>query len=332
MNKIKRSFSQISEAERIKIEVLLQEGNTKQQIADKLCRHVSSMYREVKRNTAARGIGAKVYNADKAQYKTVLRHKTKHKRQSFSPALKQTVKGCIEQEKLSPELIAGRMKKQQQYCVSAETIYQWIWKCKHGNKRKDTPYKELHKYLKHYGRRQKRRNKKENRGCLKNRISIENRPAKAGKRTRIGDKEMDIVLGKNRKPGLLVLQDRKTRFTRLEKLKGKSAAYIEKKINKVISRFEHGVKTITTDNDLAFANHHQLQVPVYFTHPYSSHEKGSVENRIGVLRRYFPKGTDFDKVSWRQIRKAEQRLNQRPMKIFNYETPSEQYFNFAFIT
>lgn len=142
---------------------------------------------------------------------------------------------------------------------------------------------------------------------------------------------MDILVGKNRKPGLLILQDRKTRFSRLEKLHGKSAAHIERKINQAMRRFAGGTKTITTDNDLAFAHHYKLDVPVYFAHPYNSHEKGSVENRIGIVRRFFPKKTDFEKISIAEIRRIENLINQRPMKLFNYETPSEQYFKFAFI-
>lgn len=332
MNKAKRKFSQLSETERAKIEVLLQAGKSKRYIADKLGRHVSTIYRELSRNIPKRGIGAKVYQADKAELKAWIRHKTKPKHRRFSDKLKKKVSRLIQAQRLSPELIAGRMSLEGQDGVSHETIYQWIWKCKHGHRMENQPYKELHKHLKHYGRRRKRKNRKDNRGCLKHRISIEKRPKAASNRKRIGDKEMDIVLSKNRRPGLLVLQDRKTRFVRLEKLKGKSALYIEKKINRIMNRFEHGVKTITTDNDLAFANHYRLKVPVYFTHPYSSQEKGSVENRIGVLRRFFSKGTDFEKISTAEIRKVENLLNQRPMKIFNYETPSEQYFKFAFIT
>lgn len=332
MHKVKRSFSQLSETERVKIEVLLQEGKTKQQIADKLGRHVSSIYREVNRNTPKRSTGAKVYTALNAQRQTALRHKLKPKHCRFTSKMKRQVKLLMERERLSPELIVGSLKRKGEATVSVETIYSWIWRCKHGHKRADREYKELHRYLRHHGRRQKRRNKKDNWGCLQHRVSVEKRPKLINKRTRIGDKEMDIVLGSNHRPGLLILQDRKTRFTRIAKLNGKSAPYIEKKINQLMKRFEWGVRSITTDNDLAFAHHHRLGVPVYFTQPYSSYEKGSVENRIGVIRRFFPKKTDFEKISSREIRKVEQKLNQRPMKIFNYETPPEQYFKFSFIT
>lgn len=330
MNKIK-VFSQLSEQERSQIEVLLKAEKSKAEIAGLLGRHISTIYREIKRNMPKRGRGATVYKAANAQLKTANRHKQKPKAIRFTDNLKSEVYKQITEDKLSPELISGSAKQNNRLGVSHETIYQWIWQCKHGNKQKNRKYKQLCKHLKHYGRRTKRRNSHDNRGCIQQRISIEKRPKIINERKRIGDKEMDIVLGKNRAPGLLVLQDRKSRMTWLEKIESKSADYIENKINKMIKRCKHQVISITTDNDLAFANHHKLGVKVYFTHPYSSFEKGSVENRIGVLRRFFPKKTDFNFISKEEVKSAEQKLNNRPMKKFNFETPIQQYYKFAFI-
>ncbi len=331
MNKI-RGFSQLNEVERHQIEVLLKAGKSKSMIAELLGRHISTIYRELNRNTGKRGIGAKVYNARTAQIKTEWRHKIKPKRLLFTDKQRDDFNKQIKEDKLSPELICGRYKRTGKTCVSHETVYKWIWECKHGNKGRNSKYKNLCKYLKHSGRRQKRRNKNNNRGCILGRVSIEKRPEVVNERKRLGDKEMDLVLGANHQPGLLVLQDRKTRMTWLEKIENKSANYIHKKINKVLRRCKHKIRSITTDNDLAFANHHKFNVKVYFTHPYSSFEKGSVENRIGVLRRFFGKKTDFKSVSSKQIRVVEQKLNNRPMKLFKFATPLEQYQKFAFIT
>ncbi len=330
MNKIK-VFDQLSEQERSQIEVLLKAGTSKAEMAGLIGRHISTIYREINRNTPKRGRGAKVYKASSAQLKTENRHKQKPKAIRFTDDLKTTVYKQITEEKLSPELIAGSAKQNNRFCVSHETIYKWIWQSKHGNKQKDRKYKQLCKHLKHYGRRTKRKNSHDNRGCIQQRVSIEKRPGIINDRKRIGDKEMDIVLGKNRAPGLLVLHDRKTRMTWLEKIESKSADYIENKINKMMKRCKHKVTSITTDNDLAFAHHHKLNVKVYFTHPYSSFEKGSVENRIGVLRRFFPKKTDFNFVTKEEIKSAERKLNNRPMKKFNFQTPLQQYYKFAFI-
>ncbi|MBK7357670.1 MAG: IS30 family transposase [Saprospiraceae bacterium] len=113
----------------------------------------------------------------------------------------------------------------------------------------------------------------------------------------------------------------------VEKIEHKNAKYINSKIKSILNRTEKPIRSITTDNDLAFANHHQLNIDVYFTNPYSSQEKGSVENRIGQLRRFFPKRTNFDEVSESQINKVEHLLNNRPLKMFNYKTPNEVYFS-----
>lgn len=330
MDKIK-TFSQLSELERSQIEILLKAGKSKAEIALLLGRHISTIYREINRNTPKRGLYAKVYNGTSAQKKTVIRHKLKPKAKRLTESLKEEICRQMTEDKLSPELIVGAAKCRHQECVSYETIYKWIWRCKHGNKREDRKCKTLCKHLKHYGRRRKRKNSHDNRGHIRQRVSIEKRPKIVNQRKRIGDKEMDIVLGKDRRPGLLVLQDRKTRMTWIEKIESKSADYIEGKINEMMMRCKHKITSITTDNDLAFANHYKLDVKVYFTHPYSSFEKGSVENRIGVLRRFFPKKTDFSTISDEEVKSVEQKLNNRPMKKFNFETPRQQYFKFAFI-
>lgn len=227
------NFHQLSVADRNKIEVLLQAGTRKADIAILLDRHISTIYREISRNTAARGKGARRYEGSNAHRKTMLRHKEKPKRIRFTKELKEGIKTLMEGEKLSPELICGYKKRRGEDCVSHETIYKWLWECKHSNKRENATYKNLHKHLKHFGRRQKRKNKKDNRGCIQHRVSIEMRPKVIEKRTRVGDKEMDLVLGKDRKPGLLILQDRKTRMVWIDKIESKSATYINSKIKKV---------------------------------------------------------------------------------------------------
>lgn len=115
----------------------------------------------------------------------------------------------------------------------------------------------------------------------------------------------------------------------LEKIESKEAAYIEKKIKKIINRCHHHVKSITFDNDLAFAQHYKikkdLNIKTFFTHPYTSQEKGTVENRIGVIRRFFPRRTDFTKVTEADVKEVERKLNERPMRMFKYASPQELY-------
>lgn len=324
-----RTFSQMNKEERIKIETMVEAGYTQSDIAKYLNRSESTISRELRRNIPKRGRGAGDYCASKAQAKTDQRHKQKAKAIKLDDEIKCKIKKLIIEQKLSPELISGRAKLEKVNMVSHETIYQFIWKCKHGNKRMDKPFKALHKYLKHYGRRRKRGNQYENRGHLFNRISITQRPEHINKRKRIGHAEMDIVLGANRKPGILIIQDRKSRKSWLKKIEHKKAHYINSKIKSILKKSEKPIRSITTDNDLAFAKHHLLNVNVCFTNPYSSQEKGSVENRIGQLRRFFPKRTNFDKISESRIKEVEHLLNNRPLKMFNYKTPNEVFFNNA---
>lgn len=126
------------------------------------------------------------------------------------------------------------------------------------------------------------------------------------------------------------LTDRKSRMSWLEKIYNKEASHIQGALEKIILRFQHQPKSITFDNDKSFANHYQISekfnIKTYFTHPYSSQEKGTVENRIGVIRRFFDKKTDFTLVTETQVKKLEQLINDRPMRMFNYKSSKEIYY------
>lgn len=137
--------------------------------------------------------------------------------------------------------------------------------------------------------------------------------------------EADIILGKDRQPGLLVALDRRSRKTWIRKLKTKQAGHVIKKLADICREIGN-IKTVTLDNDQSFAEHYRLNdmgIKTFFTHPYSSQEKGSVENRIGVIRMFFPKKTDFKIVNDQQVRKVQDIINQRPMRMFNYRSPNE---------
>ena len=154
------------------------------------------------------------------------------------------------------------------------------------------------------------------------------RPKIVEQRTRIGDLEVDLMMGTKHRPGLIVITDRSSIETDLIKIKTKESKVIAKKIIEKLSKRKKEIKTMTFDNDLAFAQHEmiaqQLQADTYFTRPYTSQDKGTVENRIGVIRRFFPKGTDMTKVHWSTIKSVERKLNNRPVRKFNYLSPKEK--------
>jgi len=320
-----KKYKQLSLAQRYQIESLLKIGLTQTRIAAELGVDRSTVSRELKRNTPSRGRTAGRYIGEHAQRKTDQRHLTKPKRVVLTEDLKKLIKGLLEYEKWSPELIS---KKLSERCVSHETIYKWIWTAKKSNHRDHAEYKGLYRYLKHQGRRQKRGNMRDNRGAIKNRIGIDQRPRVVDERSRIGDIEVDLMMGSNHKSALLVMVDRTTLVTMIEKLSSKSADEVHDKMSRRLGNFSSSwVKTITFDNGKEFANHHkisrELNAKTYFTRPYTSQDKGTVENRIGVIRRFFPKKTDLREISKERVKEVERLLNYRPVRKFNYKNPIE---------
>lgn len=317
-----KNYTQLSLDQRYQIEALLKAGIQQKLIADQLGVHASTICRELKRNIAKRGRTAGVYKACDAQRKTDLRHHQKAKQIVFTDPMKQLVAKQLMEQKWSPELISISDKM-----VSHEWIYQWIWECKHSNKRENKKYKKLYQHLKHGKRRRKRGNRKDSRGIIPGRVSIEKRPAVVKKRKRLGDIEIDLMMGKNHKGALLVTTERSTLHTRLKKLSGKNSEEVARAIIKCMGKNKYKVHTLTFDNDKAFSSHEKvgkkLKASTYFTRPYTSQDKGTVENRIGVLRRFFPKKTDLRFVTDKQVEKVERMINNRPIRKYNYLTANQ---------
>jgi len=327
-----KNYKQLTLKQRYQIQCLLQAEFSQVKIASILGVHRSTISRELNRNLPKRGRTANTYIAEHAQSKTTSRHQLKHKQILLTEELKKQIESLLKHEKWSPELIAHRLNMESERCVSHETIYKWIWNCKHSNHIKHKPYKRLYEYLKHNGRRQKRKNTKDNRGAITQRVPISERPKVVEQRSRIGDIEVDLMMGSNHKSALLVMTDRTTLITMIEKLQSKNADEVYTKMKNRLTNFNASwIKTITFDNGKEFAYHYKiakdLNVKTYFTRPYTSQDKGTVENRIGVIRRFFPKKTDLRKVSKERIKEVEKLLNYRPIRKFNYLNPIEKLKN-----
>ena len=322
-----KNYTQLSLVQRYQIEALLQLGMKQKKIAEAIKVNPSTISRELARNTAKRGRTAGEYVADNAQRKTELRHHNKPKVVKFSTQMKEHVVNWLSVEKWSPEIISVEGHKTGKCPMSIESLYQWIWQCKHGNKATDKPYKKMYTHLKHGRRRRKRGNRKDSRGIIHNRVSIEKRPKIVQKRSRPGDIEVDFMMGKNHKGALLVMTDRATLHTSLQKLEHRQSNEVSKAIIKKFKKVDYPMHTMTFDNDKGFADHMKvsdaLNVNTYFTRPYTSQDKGTVENRIGQLRRFFPKKTDLSAVTDQQVKQVEQFLNDRPVRKFNYKTPNQ---------
>lgn len=323
-----KNYKQLCLFQRYQIQTLFNLGFSQIKIAAQIGVHRSTISRELKRNIPKRGITAGEYIGEHAQAKTDHRHFNKQKKVFLSEDLKKRIESLLKYEKWSPELISKRLSKTSEECVSHETIYKWIWMAKHSNHRDHADYKKLYKHLRHTGRRQKRNNKKDRRGAITGRVGIDHRPEVVERRSRVGDIEVDLMMGSNHKSALLVMTDRTTLITMIEKLKSKNAEEVYEKMNKRLTNFSScWIKTITFDNGKEFAYHHKiaqdLNVKTYFTRPYTSQDKGTVENRIGVIRRFFPKKTDLREITDKRIKEVEKLLNYRPIRKFNYNNPIE---------
>src|SRR5574343_36347 len=322
-----KNYTQLSLVQRYQIQAFIKAGMKQKMIAEHLGVNPSTISRELKRNTAQRGRTAGCYVATNAQRRTDQRHMFKPKFVKFTVAMKKQAVAWLSVEKWSPELISVKGNKTGECPLSVEWLYQWIWQCKHGNKRADKDYKRIYLHLKHGRRRRKRGNRKDTRGIIPNRVQIEKRPKIVNKRIRPGDIEVDFMMGKNHKGALLVMTDRATLHTSLHKLCNRRSETVSRAIIKRLEQADYPMHTVTFDNDLGFANHTEvaeaLNVDTYFTRPYTSQDKGTVENRIGQIRRFFPKKTDLSLVTDYQVKRVEQLLNDRPVRKFNYLTPNQ---------
>jgi IS30 family transposase len=321
-----QEYTQLSKENRHQIKALLDAGLNQSEIARTIGVHRSTISRELNRNVANEGTQGKDYCPLGAQQLTDQRHTDKPKHRRFTEGLKDQARRWLTEEKLSPELISGRWRVMGIDGVSHETIYQWIWKAKRAD---DPSDKDLYTHLKHGCRKAKRGNRKDSRGTIKGRVSIQQRPQVVEERSRLGDIEVDLMMGKAHKSALLVLTDRATLLTKLQKVSSKKAEPMAEAIIDQLSEIPSGfIKTLTFDNDKAFARHQAiaeaLEAETYFTRPYTSQDKGTVENRIWVIRRFFPKGTDLRKVSQQRINIVEEYLNFRPIRKFDYLSPIQQ--------
>src|SRR5882724_204278 len=324
-----KNYKHLCREQRYQIEALLKAGHSKKSISIFLDVHPSTIGREIKRNTARAGYTSGSYRAGNAQRRTDLRHRLKPKRILFDEEQKNICRQRLEDKKYSPELISVEGRESNDRFVSHETIYKWIWSCKKSHRGVDKEDRKLYLKLRHGCRRQHRGNRHDKRGNIPYRVSIEKRPAIVNQRKRIGDLEVDLMVGSKHQSAILVSQDRASLKVKLNKLESKSSELIKRTLIKAYGKNKHWLRTITFDNDTAFMLHHKiaeiLGVKTFFTRPYTSQDKGSVENRIGILRRYFPKGSDMTQVTRQQISDVENKLNNRTVRKFNYKTPNQVF-------
>ena len=313
-----RKFKQLTLKERYIISAYKEAGYSQKYIADYIGVSESTISREIRRNSVDG-----VYHPESAAVIAHQRHKYKSKHIKLTNKVKNYIKKRLKED-WSPEQISGVMKKDKIAWVSHETIYQYIY---HNKSCGGKMYLQLrHKNKKYH----KRGTNYATRGTIKNRVSIDKRPKIVERKSRIGDWEIDTVIGANHKGALVTIVDRKSKFTLIKKVPSKHADVVTKAIVEMLQPIKQLTHTITSDNGKEFAYHEEvaqvLDVKFYFCNPYHSWERGLNEHTNGLIRQYLPKQTDFTQVKRKQIRFIQDRLNNRPRKSLGYKTPSEVFY------
>ena len=292
-------------------------GLSKAEIARKIGKDRSNIGREIKRNT----IDGK-YSPFKAQ----LAYQERKKKCGAKNVLKESILLIDIQEKLekswTPEQISERAKLDKLYNISFKTIYRAI---KAGYLLEDTV-----KLLPRKGKVRKN-GIKEKRGIIPDKKMIEERGQEANDRSEIGHYESDTIVGRDHKGAIMTYVCRKTRFLIAELMPDRKAKTFN---NATLENFKYIpkklIKTFTSDNGKEFSGFKELEdrlgINTYFANPYHSWERGTNENTNGLLRRFFPKGTYFLKLTKEEVNIAVQKINNRPRKCLDWKTPQEEFW------
>jgi IS30 family transposase len=304
--------------ERDRISQLLHQGADQKEIAKALERSPSTISRELRRNETGHN-----YYSGQAQRQAALRRSERPlSRKMDDPDLNETVRKRLTEE-WAPEQIAGRLRQEHpddpDRNLSAQTIYTWI--------EQDEDREHWQSFLRRRGKRPNRRKNTDTGEGAR----IDDRPEVIEQRLRLGDFEGDTVLGPAGTGGLATLVDRKSRYTIIVKIQSKEADHVHQKIKERLRELddEHR-RSITFDNGTEFARCHRLEehlgMKLYFADPGCPYQRGTNENTNGLIRQYFPKGTNFRDISHYEVRRVENRLNNRPRECLGFQTPAEVFF------
>jgi len=309
-------YHHLTYAQRCQIYALKERNFSLREIASDIGVHFSTISRELHRNRGKRGYRYK-------QAETL----AKQRKSSNNPCKMQGSTLEIILEKLalqwSPQQISGWLKRHSIANISHEVIYQYIWHDKHlkGN---------LYLHLRHAGKKYNKRSAKSaGRGCIPGRIDIDQRPDIVEEKSRVGDWELDTIVGANHKGSIVSMVDRTSKFAMFVLREGRTADEVGAALVNRLKPIRKSVLTLTADNGKEFAGHAKvasiLQADFYFAKPYCSWQRGLNEHTNGLVRQYFPKKTDFQKISIKDLQKVEDLINNRPRKILDFRTPTEVF-------
>lgn len=319
------SYKHLTAICRGKVQALHEQGKSRNEIARIMGRHRSTISRELRRNGVPGG-----YDARKA-------HRRYEKRREACRPMKkleyQPLRNYVYDQLpigITPEALAGRMPlefpDEPRMRISHEALYMGLY-----------ADPRMHCLIEHLPqarpRRRKRGQGKSRRGpSIPNRVGIEHRPKEVEERKVPGHWEGDTIVGSHQQGFIVTIVERRSLLTLARKVQTKQADEVASAVMDALMELPASwLKTLTFDNGTEFARHEDiaaaLPVDIYFADPYASYQRGTNENTNGLLRRYFPKGTDLRKVTQEQLNHAVEALNNRPRKKLGYLTPNEVFQN-----
>jgi transposase, IS30 family len=316
------SYNHLTMEERYHIQALKSVGYKQYEIAKELNRDKGTISRELQRNSSSQ---TQRYSAKAAN--SVCRDRRMYASRSSNKKMCPEVEAWVSYyilDDYSPEQTAAILNIRNNIDISLVRIYQFVEedRCLGG---------DLHKHLRFYhtGKRRAKYGMKY-KGKVTGRVSISQRPDIVDEKIRIGDFEIDTIVGSNQKGAITTAIDRVSYLTKISIPTTKEASAVEAELTRILSPIKDKIITITSDNGLEFSNHknisQSLECDYYFCHPYSSWERGLNEYTNGLIRQYIPKGTSFKGITQEYIQMIEDKLNNRPRKALNWLTPNEAFY------
>lgn len=310
-------YRHLTREQRYQISSLRDSGKSLRAIGAQLGFRHTTIRRELQR-TGAR------YDPEAAHADAVFkRSKSKSQYRKITGELQKNIDELLNDHH-SPEQAAGALKlSHPQYSVGYVTIYRYIAREKAAGGR-------LFKKLRRKGKRYNYGKGEAGRGIIPGRRDISERPAVVAAKTRVGDWEIDTIIGAKHKGAIVSAVDRKSKKVLLRKVEGKKEEAVTQALIEMLMPYREKVLTITADNGKEFAGHKKvaeaLEADFYFATPYHSWERGLNEHTNGLVREFFPKKTLFTEISDKDVAAAEQNLNRRARKVLKYNTPDEVFF------
>ena len=318
-----RTYRRLTYEDRCQLYALRRAGKTQAAISQALGFSQGTVSLELARNAGRRG-----YRFQQAQRSAQARQQqVRHQPRKLTSRVRRALIRKLRAERWSPEQLSFWLRTARGLSLSPEWIYQMIWADKRGGG-------DLWRFLRRRGTRYNRRGAPHaGRGVIPHRVDIAERPAIVAAKSRLGDWEGDTLVGTRHHGRLLTHVERKSLFTIISKLSRPTAQATHRATVHRLKPLRQHVHTITYDNGKEFAGHRTtaqcLHAQVFFATPYHAWERGVNENTNGLIRDFFPKGTDFSTIHPATVAKVERLLNRRPRKSLGFHTPNEVFHALA---